>query len=427
MVGLLLLAALVVGTDQAPARPGSEETPLRTGTAAIRGRVLDGTTEQPVEGVEVKIMEIEMVDGVPVDRLQRTSTETTRASGEFRFTNIAAGSYVIFVTSKTHLAACFGSSRQARGPCSPVIIEDDQEKRDADIFVPPAAIIVGRILDEDGNAVRNASILTSSPDSQTPPGFAKSDENGRFEVGGLATGPLMLTAEFFRGGVEGSVRAYYPGVLDRTGALPLNVEAGTRTTIEMRIPRIVLGEISAVLSGPADFRLEKFVMFQPDVKSVLYLTRQDDVVARVANLRAGRYVIEARATANGRPFAGFARVDVAEGEQNIAIELQESGTLTGRVVAERGGLPPLANVRIAATWMMDGAPVDPSGPDVAPVSADGAFSFPTMFGARLFTLMGLGAEWQVVTVRAGRSDITASEYDVVPGSRTELTITVARR
>ena len=71
--------------------------------------------------------------------------------------------------------------------------------------------------------------------------------------------------------------------------------------------------------------------------------------------------------------------------------------------------------------------VDPDVSDVVSVAPDGGFSFDRLFGARIFKVTGLDAGWRVVSIRAERTDITASAFDIVPGSRTQLIITVTRQ
>lgn len=423
---VFVIAALFVA--QAPVR--IERPPLRAGTATIQGRVLDSTTERPVEGVDVNLMEAYPAKASPPagsPRQIRGATVKTNASGEFVFKGIGAGSYALLTQSKTHQVACLGSTRESAGPCWPFEIADGEERLDADIFARPAAMIRGRIFDHEGNPVTSASVRVNAAASERMLGGANPDADGRFEIGGLAPGAITLLVDVHGRRGEGMTRAYYPGVLEQRDAQPVDVEVARPTDIELRIPKVGIGSLNAVVTGPPDFQLDKLVLIQPESKSLLHLSRQDDVTASVINLREGRYFLEARATAKGKPLAAFARVEIGDSELNVSIDLQESGTVTGRIVAERGGLPPINGAHVAATWLFDGIAVDPSGPEHVPISADGSFFFSPLLGSYTFKVTGLTAGWEVISIRAGRTDITSSVFEITSGSKTELTITVARR
>ena len=407
-----------------------EFPPLRPGTATIAGHVVDAITEKPVEDAEVRLIDDASMDDVRATnslRRQRIGIARTAADGSFAFPKIASGSYHVFVTSKTHLPVCFGVSRQSLGTCAPVSVEDGQRFQDADVFAHPAAIIRGRVVDHDGAPVPRASARITWSGRDERAGFSAVVIDGKFEIGGLQSGTVTLSVEVNGTGGAGMVRAYYPGVLQASEAVPLSIDAGSPTEVEIRVPRIVVGSINAHVSGPQGFRLDKLSLLRPDARSVLPLTREDDGVAHVINLREGRYIIEARGSINGKPLAAFATADVGDGASEVPVDLTEAGSVHGRIVAERGGLPPLGNVRVAAVWMLDGVDVDPVRSDEIVVGSDGAFSFNGLFGFREFQLSGLDRGWEVVSVLAGRTEIAGRGLEITGGSRTELTITVARR
>jgi hypothetical protein len=423
-------ATLIFVVTQIPLRPGFERPPLRTGTSTISGRVIDAVTDKPVADAEVQLIDFEITTertASSIRRLNRTGIARTDVEGTFSFENIASGSYRIFVTSKTHLPACLGSSRQLSGPCNPIEIDEGKEYRDADVFARPAAIIKGRVVDHEGVAIPLASARVTWSGRDERFGLSAQVIDGHFEIGGLEPGTVTLSVEMPGKRGEGMVRAYYPGTLKPDDALPLSIDVGPPTEVEIRVPRIMMGSLNAHVSGPEGFRLDKLTLTRPDAKMLLPLTREDDGVAHVINLREGRYVIEARGTLDGRALAAFATADIADGATEISIELVDAGIARGRVVAERGGLPPLSGVRVAAVWMQDGLEVDPMRSDEIVVGSDGAFSFNGLFGTRVFQVSGLDGGWQVASIRAGRTEIGSQPFEVAGGSRTELTITVERR
>jgi hypothetical protein len=101
--------------------------------------------------------------------------------------------------------------------------------------------------------------------------------------------------------------------------------------------------------------------------------------------------------------------------------------VTGRVVVDRGGVPPLEGLIVEGHWVAAGSTaLDLTGPPRVSVGPDGSFTMTGLFGRRRMQLFALPDEWHVVAVRAGRTDVT-SGIDLAPGSTTDLTIVVSRR
>jgi hypothetical protein len=217
---------------------------------------------------------------------------------------------------------------------------------------------------------------------------------------------------------------YYPGVLDSADAQPIVIEVGTTVEIELRLPRVTAAAITATVLGPDGFSLDRLRLMQPEKKINLPIS-SDNGVGRVINLRSGRYLIEARARHGEKSLAAFEFVELQDVDLDVALPLQPTGDINGRIVAGRGGLPPLDGVRVAAVWVRDGTELDPMGLDEINVGPDGVFRMNALFGRRVFRVIGLPAEWHVTQITAGRSDVTAG-LDVATGV-IELTIHVSRR
>jgi hypothetical protein len=222
----------------------------------------------------------------------------------------------------------------------------------------------------------------------------------------------------------GPYRVYYPGVLDSADAQPIAIEVGATVEIELRLPRVTAAAITATVLGPDGFSLDGLRLMQPE-KHINLPISSDNGVGRVINLRSGRYLIEARARHDGKSLAAFEFVELQDVDLEVALTLQPTGDINGRIVAGRDGLPPLDGVRVAAVWVRDGTELDPMGLDEITVGPDGVFRMNALFGRRVFRVIGLPADWHVTQITAGRSDVTAG-LDVTTGL-IELTIHVSRR
>lgn len=425
----IIAVALLVGAEQAPTRPPARERPpLAPGTASIEGRVLDGASEKPVAGVEVRLTDTSLVRETNVGSVRsfiRGATTKTDRNGFFAFEKVAGGTYSLFAISPRHLPGCYGSTPQMPRRCVPLEIASDQQLREIAVYLEPGGMVTGTVFDHEGRAVPNIAVLASPTDQERGlGGVAESDANGRFEIGGLRAGPVLLRTEVVGKGGVGPYRVYYPGVLDSADAQPLAIEAGATVEIDLRLPRVTAAAITATVLGPDGFSLDRLRLMQPE-KNIHLPISSDNGVGRVINLRSGRYLIEARARLGEKSLAAFEFVELQDVDLDVALVLQPTGDISGRIVADRGGVPPLDGVRVAAVWVRDGTDLDPMGLDEISVGPDGVFRMNALFGTRVFKVIGLPAEWHVAQITAGRSNVTAG-LDVATGL-TELTIHVSRR
>jgi hypothetical protein len=417
MIGVIVSIAQLICSAAQSSYLGCYTLPLREGTAEIHGRVLDALSDNPIADLEVLLFEVDAGGVLGPGPRPRSAVTHTDAAGRFSVSKISAGSYRVRVTGKTHQPSCFGGSREEPERCERIPANDDQI-RDVVIFARPAAIIRGRIIDHNGRPTPDVSVSTTCLGTERCLEHTTSDADGGFEIGGIPPGEVDLSADFpaGNGGVE---RAYYPGVWNFEEALPIALIAGQPLSIDFRLPKAVMGSISARVVGPEGYRLDRLELSQSDQS----MQALDGPVARVDNLREGRYLLHARGSANGQQYSGFKQVDVSDGLIEVFIQLEPAGVINGRIIAEQGGVPPLDGSGISAWWVLDD---DVVGAVRVDVSADGAFYFGDLFGDRIFKV-GLAKGWRVVSIRADGKDVTDDVLSVAPGSRTQLTITVGRQ
>jgi Carboxypeptidase regulatory-like domain len=418
MIGVItFIAALQLSAAQS-AYLGTYTLPLREGSAGIHGRVLDALSNRPIADLDVQIIEVDAGGVRGAGPRPRNAVTHTDAAGRFSVTGIGAGSYHIRVTGTTHLPSCIGTSREESERCDRVHVVDDQVQRDVVIFARPAAIIRGRVVDHDGRPKPGVSVSAMCSGPELCLGHAKSDATGRFEIGAIPPGNVLLSAEF--SGIHGGgSSAYYPGVWEIDEALPIALIAGQPLNIEFRLPKTVMGSISARVLGPEGYRLDRFELSQLD--QVLQFL--DGATAKISNLREGRYLLHALGSVGGKQYAGFKQADVSDGDVEVFIQLEEAGVINGRIVAEDGSIPPLEGGGVSAWWWLDD---DVVGAVRVDYSSPGVFTFGNIFGDRTFKF-GLAPGWRVVSIRADGKDVTDDVLHVAPGSRTQVTITVGRQ
>ena len=308
------------------------------------------------------------------------------------------------------------------------------------VAVQPAAVsqatIRGRVLDPDGQPMAGVQITVL--ESVTEPflrnlGVALSAEDGRFEIA-VPARRIMLMAQpgiRLRNRQPAPPRhhppAYFPGVLDRLEAWPIDVKGGEIIELDFHMPPVFVGSIKTIVSGPADYSLDQVRVIRPEANQIRNVKVSEDGIGYVDSMREGRYVVSARGRSRDGLLAAWAIVQMTAGEVAVTLDLEPTASVYGRIMPDRDGLPPLGGVRVVAAWTDGTIDLDPLGRDESPVSADGSFTIDGLFGTRMFRVVGLDSGWKVAAVRQGRTDITSSGIDVPQGANVEVSIVVSRK
>lgn len=428
LAGVVVLAVTVLAAFEQARFP--EPPPLNPGTSSIHGRVVDAQSGKPIEGAEVLLLDSKMQQDTRTfagrtftTHVARVGKTVTGADGGYGFDNISDGAYRLFVSHRAYLPSCPGSSRP-RSQCELINLIANQRVTDADVALPPGAIIRGRLLDQQGRPIAGANLSTEFKEQSLGGGGARSRSDGRFEIRSVPAGTMLIRVQPPEAAWHGIM--YYPGVHARADALPITVEPGTTLEIEIRARETPVGTIRTTLSGPRGFRVEKMTLFTPGTKTLVDMKVSGAGTAVATDLSEGRYVIAARARAGSRTLAAYQLIIIGVDEYEVPMRLEPTARVRGRVVVDDGGGPPVAGVSVEAHWVSGKLKLDPAGPGRSAVGRNGSFTMQGLFGRRQFQLFGLSDTWRVAAVRAGGADVT-SGIDLAPGSSTEITIVVSRR
>jgi hypothetical protein len=301
------------------------------------------------------------------------------------------------------------------------------------------ATIRGRILDPDGQPMANVEVwaVLMIEERETVGGSALSDVEGRFSIGRIVPGRIILrarprpprrvTADVDVTKLLAHPPAYFPGVLERSEAWPIELAAGEIVELDFHMPAVVVGSIKALVTGPDGHALEQVRVMRPEANQIRNVTISADGVGYADGLREGRYVVAARGRWKDARLAAYEIVHIIGGELPVDLRLAPAARIIGRVVTELGGIPPADGLRVVAAWTDGSIDLDPLARDEAPVAPDGSFSIDGVFGRRALRVSGLTDVWQVASIRHGSSDITTSSVECEPGGAIEVLITLSRR
>jgi hypothetical protein len=152
----------------------------------------------------------------------------------------------------------------------------------------------------------------------------------------------------------------------------------------------------------------------------------DDGAGSISGLLPGRYFIAARGWIKNRAWAAFEIAAFVSPQLDVSLQMKPAGRITGKIVAQNGGLPPLDGLVVAAGWTDDDVEINPMTPDQVPVEADGSFNIEGLFGRRAMRLIGLPADWRVYAIRQGRTEVSGA-INVPLDTTVDITIVLARR
>src|SRR5262249_9152839 len=193
-LSMLVLLLLVVSTGIA-----QTSTSAAKATARISGRVtIDG---EPAQGAEVMLRRgddrrIQLGVGIPP-----ILTATTDAEGRYKFSDVAAGGYIVSVHAPAYALQVERRRRSDAGKGLNVSENDNLEN--VDLTMTRGGVVTGKVTDEDGRPVIAESVTVFRLDQQgkriqtnafEPFGREETDDQGIYRIFGIEAGHYLVAA-----------------------------------------------------------------------------------------------------------------------------------------------------------------------------------------------------------------------------------------
>lgn len=342
---LQLFALTAATVAQQAAAQQQEQTP--PAASVVSGTVIDVTTQEPLAKVLLR-----MVVAEPQVQIYTAQTD---AEGEFSIREVVPGRYMMNVFRNGFVFAdrAVGGSIRRGGV---IDVGAGQILDDLVVGMQPAAVITGRVLDEDGEPEEGLTVevvrFGSIGGSREPlaVGYALTNDKGDYRIYGLAQGGYyvrvnlnsMNGGESKRGLFEqhsGYVDTYYPNVHDVSQASLLRLTSTAETPgIDFRMVRtktlsisgqIVDGAGRPVLGGSLT------VLDREKQSTPRRMAIRTGGKFETAGLAPGSYRLEAMAASRNQQ--GYALYDFEladESIENLVIRAQPTFTAFGSVVIE---------------------------------------------------------------------------------------------
>jgi len=482
---LTLLVALVQAPSPAAAQQPIQITPgdmpfqmlppgrqPKTGTGRLRGRVVAADTGASVRRAQVRISSPDI----------GTKTALTDGQGRYEFKDLPAGRFNVSVAKSGFVTMQYGQTRPFETG-RPIDLVDAQILEKADVALPRGSAVSGRILDEFGEPVSDASVTAmrlqyaGGKRRLVPAGRASTTNDlGQFRVFGLPPGEYYVSATLRTidsmvmdmlggstlGGPSGSnnnsgyAATYYPGTPNAGEAQRLSLALGQElASIDIQMQPVRLARITGTAVGSDGKPMTgALVMLMPTMKEALMMapggtSRTDkDGNFSLSGVAPGEYSLQVQSLAalmnaasqamsmiSGaeggtaapppqpmeREFA-TANVTVAgEDLTGMMLTATRGAKASGKLVFEGGQKPEtITTLRLIATPTdIDNMPATASVFGMSSVKENGAFEMDGLVGGRSFHFMNLPKGWYLKRVTHDGDDVTDTGFDFKPGDSVE--------
>jgi len=240
-----VLAAGAVSAKNLRAQGNSTASAAAHFTAVISGIVIKEPGPEPVKKALIELITENQSEG-------GNYTAVSGPDGSFRIENILPGRYRLFV-ERTGYQEVNQHNRGLEGRI--LTLAANQEIRDLTLRLQAAAVVEGRVTDEDGDAMAEAQVavlrqtFVSGRSHWEQAGAERTNDLGEYRISGLAPGNYFISVSpppDVRNWIETTANAassphtaatdkaarssyqttYYPSTRDRSQAIPIQLHAG---------------------------------------------------------------------------------------------------------------------------------------------------------------------------------------------------------
>jgi protocatechuate 3,4-dioxygenase beta subunit len=451
LLTLLLASGAATLAQTAPAGTASlpaETTPEHSARAILQGMVTKDPSGEPVKKALIELITENQSAG-------GNYTALTTSEGAFRIEGILAGRYRLFAERTGYIEV----DKHRKSAIARVLtLTAGQELKDVLIRLQAAAVVEGRVTDEDGDPLANSEVnvmrqsYASGHSRWEQAAGERTNDLGEYRISGLepATYYISVTPPpDFKNLIETAsntaaptgepapqkpmptsyMTTYYPGTKDRNQAAPIQLHAGddfpanfslTRSPsliIRGAIVNLPLGTPAAVMLQSREFSL-----------TVSGAEMHKDGSFEIRDVAPGTYTLVAMTSISSEPLMARQRLQVTQNVDGLRLAPQTGAWLHGRIQLESKTTGKLDPSQIFLSLLCADGDDDVSENDafaagsgsMAHVSADGTFEWKSVLPGHYYVQLaaeGLGSpEWFLKSVVVGNRDVNDTGFSINGGA-----------
>ena len=442
-IGLLLLL-LTAFPLHAQAPQAVKEPP----TSTLEGKVVKDPGGIPVKKAEVQLIAEAQEEGA-------NYAATTDADGHFKIEGIHAGRYSAFV-ERTGLVEI--DKRRRRSPGTALSFAPGKDIADVVMRMLPAAVVVGRVLDQDGDpmAQTDVSVLrygfTLGNRHLETAASGTTNDLGEYRIPDLLPGRYLIavnpTPDFSNlaavpaaQGAEQKqetayITTYYPGTTDRSQAAFLDLRAGDETPVDFNlVPGPTFHVRGSIVNIPARAGANAVLMLRAKDLNAIFTAAQVDKDGKfeISHVAPGSYTLMAVLDDAGTHQITSQPLEVTDRDLNDVRIIPMAGSqVRGQLRAESNHALDFSSLlvilrsgdREAESIFVGGEDAQPT---VARVKRDGTFELKNVPAGNYSVLVEGGTrapDFFLKSVTVGGTDVTNSGLSVGGGGTYSLDLLI---
>jgi len=448
-LGLAYLLTLLLGAGALLAQTPAGDTAQST-RAVVAGLVTKDPGSEPVKKALIELIAESQSDG-------GNYTALTGVDGGFRIENIVPGRYRLFVERSGYQEI---DKHQRRSEGRVLTLSAGQELKDLVIRLQAAAVVEGRVTDEDGDPMPEAQVavlrqtFVAGRSHWEQVGAERTNDLGDYRIAGLAAGNYFVSVTpppDFRSLIETSGNApaprsgatsdkpapaayqttYYPGTRDRGQAAPIQLHAGDdfpanfsltpspSLTIRGSVVNLPPGTTAAIMLQSKDFSL---VLNGAEMHK--------DGSFEIRDVSPGAYTIFATVDNAAAPMMARQALQITSANvDGLQLAPQAGGSIRGRFRMETASVarPDLSQMFLLLRSVdgdddaLGAVTVGDGSPTLAHVNADGSFEWRNVTAGHYYIQLSDASslpDWFLKSVAAGGRDAADSGFSVSSGATT---------
>ncbi|HVO62832.1 MAG TPA: carboxypeptidase regulatory-like domain-containing protein [Terriglobales bacterium] len=435
VVATLLLQSAAAQTS----KPEEKSVPL----CSVSGRVVSAVEGSPLKSARLVLM--------PEHRDESRDAQVYAASsdsdGRFILKDVPAGRYNFFVARTGYVDQRYKADGASRGAV--LALQSGQRVEDVLFRMVLAAVITGRINDEDGEPMANMQVVAlQRPEEDeaednpwmrkgelTPVGAAQTDDRGQFRIFGLKPAEYYVRSidEFMPPNIAAPVGenwiareslgsqyapVYYPGVTQVGQAQAVPVTAGEEAQVDFIMRRAKLVEVSGhVIGVDGKSCTDCYISLDEQESSGYGIGHETDTDGnfKIRGVAPGTYTLfaESQSSLDGQNYHARQKLEVgSDNIDSVTLALGRGTKISGRIAS--AGTRTVNFERMFLYLASADGDEQPGG--WTRPKKDGSFSFVDVpDGSYTLEVSNRDPDWYVKSAGAGAQDILNDGLQVEKG------------